>query len=140
MCYTQHVSAHEKAPSTQLLSYMRAEDVHIVPSTNIPADTGNSELLTPPPLTPHPSPHMCTCRYGMRGFWARDAKPVVLTRDKIDGIHLTGTGTHKGGGLQGQHRPGWVGHYSLGLVSGLPGPHHADFGVVESLQSLHFVC
>jgi hypothetical protein len=27
----------------------------------------------------------------MRGFWARDAKPVVLTRDKIDGIHLTGT-------------------------------------------------
>jgi len=29
-------------------------------------------------------------RYGVRGFWARDAKPVVLTSDKIDGIHLTG--------------------------------------------------
>lgn len=29
-------------------------------------------------------------RYGMRGFWARDAKPVVLTQQKIDGIHLTG--------------------------------------------------
>lgn len=26
----------------------------------------------------------------MRGFLARDAKPVVLTRDKIDGIHLQG--------------------------------------------------
>lgn len=32
------------------------------------------------------------CRYGLRGFSAKDAKPVVLTRDKIDGIHLTGMG------------------------------------------------
>lgn len=38
-------------------------------------------------------PHAAAgCRYGVRGFWARDAKPVVLTRDKIDGIHLTGMG------------------------------------------------
>lgn len=30
------------------------------------------------------------CRYGIRGFHAKDAKPVVLTRKIIEGIHLTG--------------------------------------------------
>lgn len=38
----------------------------------------------------HLTPPAPVCRYGMRGFWAKDAKPVVLTRDKIEGIHLNG--------------------------------------------------
>lgn len=37
-----------------------------------------------------PEDNVMGIRYGVRGFWARDAKPVVLTSDKIDGIHLTG--------------------------------------------------
>eukprot|EP00879_Flechtneria_rotunda_P018950 GHRR01019893.1.p1 GENE.GHRR01019893.1~~GHRR01019893.1.p1 ORF type:complete len:596 (+),score=208.92 GHRR01019893.1:424-2211(+) len=37
-----------------------------------------------------PEDQVLGIRYGTRGFTAKDAKPVVLTRPKIDGIHLTG--------------------------------------------------
>lgn len=29
-------------------------------------------------------------RYGLRGFYERDAKPITLTTKLIDGIHLKG--------------------------------------------------
>jgi len=29
-------------------------------------------------------------RYGLRGFYERDAKPVTLTRSLVDGVHLKG--------------------------------------------------
>lgn len=35
-------------------------------------------------------PLILTCRYGLRGFYERDAKPVVLTPEIVDGIHLKG--------------------------------------------------
>jgi 6-phosphofructokinase len=28
--------------------------------------------------------------YGFRGFYEREDKPITLTRDKVDGIHLKG--------------------------------------------------
>jgi hypothetical protein len=40
------------------------------------------------------------CRYGYRGFYDRDDKPVVLTRRSVDGIQLQGgtiLGTSRGG-------------------------------------------
>jgi hypothetical protein len=33
---------------------------------------------------------MMPCSYGVRGFTAHDYKPIVLTSDKIEGIHHTG--------------------------------------------------
>lgn len=39
-------------------------------------------------------------RYGLRGFYERDAKPITLTRSLVDGIHLRGgtmLGTSRGG-------------------------------------------
>ena len=29
-------------------------------------------------------------RYGLRGFYERDAKPITLTQSSVDGIHLKG--------------------------------------------------
>lgn len=55
------------------------------------------------------SPFATTCvsqdnilgiRYGLRGFYERDFKPITLTRRVVDGVHLKG-GTllvRKGGG------------------------------------------
>jgi 6-phosphofructokinase len=40
------------------------------------------------------------CRYGFKGFYDRHAKPIVLTKEKVDGIHLVGgtrLGTSRGG-------------------------------------------
>eukprot|EP00798_Chlamydomonas_sp_ICE-L_P016878 gene16878-23151_t len=38
--------------------------------------------------------------YGLRGFYERDAKPIVLSKELVDGIHLKGgtmLGTSRGG-------------------------------------------
>ena len=43
---------------------------------------------------------LAICRYGYRGFYDRDDKPVVLTRRSVDGIQLQGgtiLGTSRGG-------------------------------------------
>ena len=43
---------------------------------------------------------LAVCRYGYRGFYDRDDKPVVLTRRSVDGIQLQGgtiLGTSRGG-------------------------------------------
>lgn len=40
------------------------------------------------------------CRYGYRGFYDKDDKPVVLTRRSVEGIQLQGgtiLGTSRGG-------------------------------------------
>lgn len=45
-------------------------------------------------------------RYGLRGFYERDFKPITLTRSVVDGIHL------KGGTLLVRLAwagPGWAG-------------------------------
>jgi hypothetical protein len=34
------------------------------------------------------------CRYGVRGFDTKDAKPIVLTKDRVEGIHLNGAAQH----------------------------------------------
>lgn len=47
-----------------------------------------------------PEANILGIRYGLRGFYERDAKPVTLTRAKVDGIHLRGgtmLGTSRGG-------------------------------------------
>ena len=48
--------------------------------------------------------HLPAClparRYGFRGFYDRKAKPVVLTKKSVEGIHLEGgtmLGTSRGG-------------------------------------------
>jgi 6-phosphofructokinase len=51
--------------------------------------------------------HNCTAcalesyrRYGFRGFYDRKAKPVVLTKQAVEGIHMEGgtmLGTSRGG-------------------------------------------
>ncbi len=49
--------------------------------------------------TGSPSTHYL-CRYGFRGFYDRKAKPVVLTKKSVEGIHLEGgtmLGTSRGG-------------------------------------------
>ena len=48
----------------------------------------------PPPQLP------LFTRYGFRGFYDRKAKPVVLTKKAVEGIHLEGgtmLGTSRGG-------------------------------------------
>ena len=45
-------------------------------------------------------PALSACRYGYRGFYDRNDKPVVLTRRSVDGIQLQGgtiLGTSRGG-------------------------------------------
>ncbi len=32
----------------------------------------------------------CERRYGLRGFYCRDDKPITLTKQLVDGIHLKG--------------------------------------------------
>ena len=52
-------------------------------------------MLALPPTTPAPC-----CSYGFRGFYDRKAKPVVLTKKSVEGIHLEGgtmLGTSRGG-------------------------------------------
>ncbi|KAI8470369.1 MAG: phosphofructokinase family protein [Monoraphidium minutum] len=47
-----------------------------------------------------PEDQIIGIRYGLRGFYDRDAKPVTLTRRAVDGIHLKGgtvLGTSRGG-------------------------------------------
>jgi hypothetical protein len=46
------------------------------------------------------STHTCVRRYGFRGFYSRDHKPIVLSSRNVDGIHLQGgtiLGTSRGG-------------------------------------------
>ncbi len=45
---------------------------------------------TPPPKKGVPEDQILGIRYGLRGFYDRDAKPVTLTRRAVDGIHLKG--------------------------------------------------
>lgn len=43
---------------------------------------------------------MTCCRYGLRGFYSNDQKPITLTRKQVEGIHLRGgtiLGTSRGG-------------------------------------------
>jgi hypothetical protein len=35
-------------------------------------------------------PAACPGRYGLRGFYEREDKPITLTRHSVDGIHLKG--------------------------------------------------
>lgn len=35
-------------------------------------------------------PAVCLGRYGLRGFYEREDKPITLTRHSVDGIHLKG--------------------------------------------------
>jgi hypothetical protein len=42
------------------------------------------------PQSLNPKMRLHCCRYGVRGFTAHDYKPIVLTPDKIEGIHHTG--------------------------------------------------
>lgn len=59
---------------------------------------------------------LAICRYGYRGFYDRDDKPVVLTRRSVDGIQLQGgtiLGTSRGGadikwGTQTLHSILWM--------------------------------
>jgi len=47
-----------------------------------------------------PEDNILGIRYGLRGFYERDAKPITLTRSLVDGIHLKGgtmLGTSRGG-------------------------------------------
>ncbi|KAG2435483.1 hypothetical protein HYH02_011778 [Chlamydomonas schloesseri] len=47
-----------------------------------------------------PEDNILGIRYGLRGFYERDAKPITLTRKYVDGIHLKGgtmLGTSRGG-------------------------------------------
>nr|WHU05653.1 6-phosphofructokinase 1 [Chromochloris zofingiensis] len=47
-----------------------------------------------------PEDQILGIRYGLRGFYERDDKPVTLTRKSVDGIHLKGgtiLGTSRGG-------------------------------------------
>eukprot|EP00197_Chlamydomonas_leiostraca_P002526 CAMPEP_0202857440 /NCGR_PEP_ID=MMETSP1391-20130828/375_1 /ASSEMBLY_ACC=CAM_ASM_000867 /TAXON_ID=1034604 /ORGANISM="Chlamydomonas leiostraca, Strain SAG 11-49" /LENGTH=499 /DNA_ID=CAMNT_0049536237 /DNA_START=96 /DNA_END=1596 /DNA_ORIENTATION=- len=47
-----------------------------------------------------PEDNILGIRYGLRGFYERDAKPITLTRAMVDGIHLKGgtmLGTSRGG-------------------------------------------
>lgn len=37
-----------------------------------------------------PEDNILGIRYGLRGFYERDFKPVTLTRKYVDGIHLAG--------------------------------------------------
>ena len=37
-----------------------------------------------------PEDNILGIRYGLRGFYERDAKPITLTRKYVDGIHLKG--------------------------------------------------
>lgn len=47
-----------------------------------------------------PEDQILGIRYGLRGFYEREDKPITLTRDTVDGIHLKGgtmLGTSRGG-------------------------------------------
>ena len=47
-----------------------------------------------------PEDNVLGIKYGLRGFYERDAKPIVLTSAKVNGIHLKGgtmLGTSRGG-------------------------------------------
>ena len=37
-----------------------------------------------------PEDNVLGIRYGLRGFYERDGKPITLTRSLVDGIHLKG--------------------------------------------------
>jgi 6-phosphofructokinase 1 len=37
-----------------------------------------------------PEDQILGIRYGLRGFYEREDKPITLTRDTVDGIHLKG--------------------------------------------------
>ena len=37
-----------------------------------------------------PEDQILGIRYGLRGFYERHSKPMVLTRNSVDGIHLKG--------------------------------------------------
>ena len=53
-----------------------------------------------PPWTCTASALELYCRYGFRGFYDRKAKPVVLTKQAVEGIHMEGgtmLGTSRGG-------------------------------------------
>lgn len=51
-----------------------------------------------------PEDQILGIKYGLRGFYDRDSKPVTLTRRAVDGIHLKG-----GTVLVGGHAPAWAG-------------------------------
>lgn len=55
---------------------------------------------TPSHLTGVPEDQILGIRYGLRGFYDRDVKPLTLTRRCVDGIHLKG-GTMLVGGAGG---------------------------------------
>lgn len=47
-----------------------------------------------------PEDQILGIRYGLRGFYERDAKPIPMSRALVDGIHLRGgtmLGTSRGG-------------------------------------------
>lgn len=47
-----------------------------------------------------PEENIIGIRYGLRGFYAKDNKPIVLTSERVEGIHLLGgtiLGTSRGG-------------------------------------------
>lgn len=47
-----------------------------------------------------PSENILGIRYGLRGFYSKDNKPIILSREEVDGIHLKGgtlLGTSRGG-------------------------------------------
>lgn len=61
-----------------------------------------------PPLLPC---HLLPLRYGFRGFYDRKAKPVVLTKKAVEGIHLEGgtmLGTSRGGADLRHGSCGWA--------------------------------
>ena len=60
-----------------------------------------------------PEDQIVGIRYGLRGFYEKESKPVTLTRRAVDGIHLKG-----GTMLVGRHAGGCFGGLGMGFVVG----------------------
>lgn len=78
------------------------------PCTSACWPTSAARPLSHPQHAPHH--YNPFCRYGFRGFYDRKAKPVVLTKKGVEGIHLEGgtmLGTSRGGA--DLRRVGWGG-------------------------------